>query len=225
MKMAILLFVLLSHVVMHLLAPSNALDEYYDGDVDDKQADKLMSKYSFNLEGSDVSIDKREIVCFDVNQDGRIAVGYKNYWDSAQISVYRSDMTFLYALRFNIDGTYGVMWDTDKLSIYCVRSGVIFIVDDKGNVNSVKKASDSLRRYDVQNISYFANERTINGKRYFLGDLTMDSFSTLSVEQNGECSVLFERTERTKPLIIPLIIIMASVAIAFILIRIIKQKK
>ena len=60
----------------------------------------------------------RLIKCFDVNETGCYAIGYKNNI----IQVYDSFGVFRFGYRFDTDGTYGIELKENSLVIYLGRS-------------------------------------------------------------------------------------------------------
>lgn len=71
--------------------------------------------------------ERRAIDCFDVNDDGLIAMG-SHEWNKKTVSIYDSDGEFKCAYCFNSSGDIGVEWDGDDLIIYFVRSDVAILV-------------------------------------------------------------------------------------------------
>ena len=70
----------------------------------------------------------RLIQCFDVNDDGYYAIGYKNN----TILIYDSNCVFQYGYRFTTEGTYGIAFKGDNIVIYLGRSGIAVEIDSTG---------------------------------------------------------------------------------------------
>ena len=60
---------------------------------------------------------KRAIECFDVNENGIIAIGSSNFKEKS-ICVYTNDGIFQYGYSFKCEGSFGIEMDEDILNIY-----------------------------------------------------------------------------------------------------------
>ena len=78
---------------------------------------------------------ERLIKCFDVNEDGSYAIGYKNN----TIHVYDSLGAFQYGYRFNTEGTYGIVLKENSIVLYLGRSGIAVEIDPAGNCIDAEK--------------------------------------------------------------------------------------
>jgi len=77
----------------------------------------------------------RLIKCFDVNEYGYYAIGYKNN----TIHIYDSLGTFQYGYRFNTDGSYGIVLKEDSIVIYLGRSNIAVEIDPTGKCIGAEK--------------------------------------------------------------------------------------
>ena len=84
---------------------------------------------------------KTMISCFDVNQDGMIAVITDNTGTKAVV-VYDSNNEFVTGYEIDYSGSFGVEWFYDELCIYSVRSGLIYSLNDDGSVDSINKIAN-----------------------------------------------------------------------------------
>lgn len=81
-----------------------------DMELDEQQA--FLSNINLSLVTEEP--EKNAIDCFDVNDDGLIAIGSQNS-TSKIISVYTSDGAFKYGYKFDCDGSFGVEWDNGNI--------------------------------------------------------------------------------------------------------------
>ena len=95
------------------------------------------------------------IVQFDISKDGKVALLTKAFGrDLNHINIYSSSGFFLYAFRIYGSGIFQCEWDSEILNIYSVRGGLIFSVDDSGNVlelYEVKEKSTNRNYYNKLN--------------------------------------------------------------------------
>ena len=94
---------------------------------------------------------KRGIRCFDVNEQGMVAVTQEHGFQSKEICVYSSQGEFLYGYAFKTYGSICVEWDRENVNIYFIRSDELISLDSKGNVLDMKnvpitKKNDGYKR-------------------------------------------------------------------------------
>lgn len=143
--------------------------------------------------------EEKPIICFDVNEDGLIALGSENQ-NRKRICVYSEDMTFLYRINFNCNGAFGFEWNGDDIEIYFVRDRADVIVDRNGNIKVVRSYIESIENEKYFNYVLGATERTVNGAKYTLKTSSgktssgrFGSFPYLCVTmQNGEEKILYD---------------------------------
>ncbi len=92
------------------------------------------SSYGFPVSPADQDVKKRTvdsirlelltkepkpktIRCFDVNENGLIAIGSDELFNVVTVWVYSSEGAFQYGYRFTRNGTYGLRWEKDTLLI------------------------------------------------------------------------------------------------------------
>jgi len=68
------------------------------------------------------------IKCFDVNESGSYAIGFRNN----TIHVYDPLGKFQYGYRFHTEGTYGISLKENSIVIYLGRSGIAAEIDSAG---------------------------------------------------------------------------------------------
>ena len=136
---------------------------------------------------------KRGIKCFDVNDNGLIAIGTSNS-EQKTISVYTADGDFQYGYTFHSSGSFGLEWDSDNLIIYWVRGGVAVCVNREGEIIDVAGIEDSVENNTYWNHSVFAKKRTVGEYTYVLKkDGFIFAYTQLAITNgDGKESVFYE---------------------------------
>ena len=112
---------------------------------------------------------KNKIFCFDVNDDGLVAIGTSNSPD-AYILVYSSDGDFQYGYQFSCDGRFGVEWDGEEILIHFAKGDVAAAFDRDGNNTAVAEIETTTANTYYWNHSIFATRRDKNGLAYVMRD-------------------------------------------------------
>jgi len=132
---------------------------------------------------------KKVIECFDVNEEGLIAIGYGSSGEKA-ICVYTTDGVYQYGYKFKTQGSFGVEWDKDLIMIYFVRSDVAIAVDSLGEVVDIAQIQNTSSNNSYWNKSVRSTKRKIGDVEYSLRnnmgffDLFASSYSQLVVEDS-----------------------------------------
>ena len=109
----------------------------------------------------------RSIVCFDVNDNGKFAIGYSGY-TTRYICIYSPEGEFEYGYKFTSHGMWGVEWSEDNLLVCILRSDMIFELDPMGNVVDVYDILDTEENRKYWDSGIFSPNRTVNNKIYEL---------------------------------------------------------
>lgn len=166
----------------------------------DYLTDKDKSVFFNNVNISLVSEEpiKRAIECFDVNEDGMIALGQKAS-DEKVLCVYSQDGSFEYGYTFNCSGTFGVEWNNDDINIYFTRSDVIITVNRTGEITDILKVQNTTENNYYLNHFIYSSNRIQNNVKYTLKNdigilnIFTSSYSQLIVTKtNGEEFVLYD---------------------------------
>lgn len=178
--------------------------------------------------------EKGLINCFDVNNNGLIAIGSKNS-DKKTICVYTSNGTFLYGYTFNCSSSFGVEWNRDNLTIYFVRSDVAACFDENGKCIEIKKIKDTIANNSYWNNYIFSTKRKIDQNEYILkndmGIFNILAFSysqLIKVNENGLETIIYDVSDTIiiKTLIIFLsVIIFISIVVSMLLKKLITKNK
>lgn len=133
----------------------------------------------------------RLIKCFDVNESGCYAIGYKNN----TIQVFDSFGVFQFGYRFDTDGTYGIALKENSMVIYLGRSNVAVEIDSTGKCVGAEKVFFSKdfvenvmnRTYkQIENVGYYL-ERDIG---IFSGDYSR----LVRIDETGAKTPLYDVT-------------------------------
>lgn len=141
---------------------------------------------------------KKTIECFDVNENGVIAIGCSNF-DNKTVCIYSSDGDFQYGYSFECNGGFGVELYDDILMIYFVRSDVAISVNPMGDVKSILKIQNTSGNNSYWNNSVFSTKREIGDNTYVakndmgLFNVFASSYSQLIITNiNGEERVVYD---------------------------------
>lgn len=111
--------------------------------------------------------EKGKIQCFDVNEQGLIAVGQNGFQDK-EVCIYTSRGEFLYGYRFDCNQSFCVEWDEQTLNLYFVRSGILLSVDAHGQVTEVKAVPDTIDNNTHENSLLYSTERVVGDVTYII---------------------------------------------------------
>lgn len=111
--------------------------------------------------------EKSGILCFDVNEQGMIAVGNKDS-QSKKICIYTSQGEFLYGYTFNCTQSFCVEWDEQHVNIYFIRSDVIISLDSDGNILDIKAVQDTIDNNSYSNSLLYSTKRTVGNTTYLI---------------------------------------------------------
>lgn len=190
------------------------------------EAEKNSVLSNLNIEVCQAEPEKHTIDCFDVNEDGTIALGY-DISSKKVIAIYSNEMVFQYAYQFQCEGLFGVEWDEDILLVYLVRSDVAIAIDADGTIQEALKIQNTGANNTYWNHYVFSNKRIVGDRVYWLkndiGFLNAfsNSYSQLIVENNGENSVVYDAgvEQLLKSVLLFAFFIIFVVCIIFILTR------
>lgn len=122
---------------------------------------------NINISSLKAEPEKRGILCFDVNEQGMIAVGQKGT-QGKEVCVYTSQGEFLYGYAFNCNQSFGVEWDEQHVNIYFVRSDVIISLDSDGNILDIKAVQDTIDNNTYRNSLLYSTTRLVGDNTYLI---------------------------------------------------------
>ncbi len=141
---------------------------------------------------------KKNIDCFDVRNDGAVAILQNRSSNRRVICIYDNKSEFLYGYEFTTTGSAAIEWNDDLLSIYLIRSESIISVDSNGNVVDVSEyeltsEQNSHINYLISSSPRVINEITYTPKNDGIARFLGTSFSKLVVkDDNGTETVFYE---------------------------------
>lgn len=164
-------------------------------DLTEDEISKDLSKINIVLLEEEPS--KKNIDCFDVRNDGTVAILQSRSSNRRVICVYDRKSEFLYGYEFTTTGSAAIEWNDDLLSIYLIRSESIISVDSNGNVVDVSEYE--LTSEQNSHINYLtSSQREVNENTYILQNdgiakFLGTSYSKLVVKDgNGAETVFYE---------------------------------
>ena len=140
---------------------------------------------------------KRELInCFDVNENGLIAVGMEGA-DYKTIVVLDSDGVFLYGYKIKVPTSYAVEWGNDDLNVYFIRGNNIISINKNGIVTGT-----AFVKYTTENDDYLRNTlqstvKIVGEKEYkiksggYFDTLRDGNYTQLIVTENGNETVIY----------------------------------
>ena len=141
---------------------------------------------------------KKAIDCFDVNENGEIAIGSSDF-ENQTVCVYTNDGNFIFGYSFECTGNFGIELDKDVINLYFVRSDVAVTINPTGEIERVCRIQNTAENNSYWNNCVFATKRRIGDTEYTLkNDMKIfnvfaSSYSQLiTTSQNGEESIIYD---------------------------------
>lgn len=141
---------------------------------------------------------KKAIECFDINDNGLIAIGYSDS-DNKTVCIYTSNGDFQYGYNFKCSGKFGIELDENTLNIYFVRSDIAITVNPNGEIEGILQIQDTIENNSYWNNSVFLTRRNTDNNEYILkNDMGIFNIFTSSYSQlialnaNGEESIIYD---------------------------------
>ena len=182
---------------------------------------------------TEIPPEKNMIECFDVNEDGMIALGSQNS-NEKTVSIYKRDGTFQYAYHFTCNGSFGIEWDDSNVIIYFVRSDVAASFDRHGANIEICEIPNTIENNSYWNHSVFSTQRTVGDKQYemkanrgILGFFATSYSRIIENDGNGNTTVLYDvSSEATVRIAVILIgvVLFATFAVYMIVLELKKQQ-
>ena len=166
------------------------------------------------------------ILCFDVNEDGLIAIGKKGF-SRKSVSVYNSSGEYKYSYSFDYEAGFGVEWDGNNLIIYFERSDVAALVDEDGTVLELQEIENTIDNSSYWNNSVFLTQRTVGDHKYVIKNdmgffnIFASSYSQfITVDDQGNQKILHDvNSMQLTRTIIAFVAVVVFVAIGIYVLR------
>ena len=140
----------------------------------------------------------RAIECFDVSENGMIAIGQDGIEEKV-LCVYSSDGEFQYGYTFNCTQSFGVEWDGQDINIYFVRSDVLLTVNKEGEIIDIVKVQNTTENNTYSNYMLCSTERTSGDTKYtirndmgFLNAFSSSYSQLIVTKSTGEEIILYD---------------------------------
>ena len=171
--------------------------------------------------------ERRGIRCFDVNEEGLIAIGQEGP-QSKEVCVYTPQGEFLYGYVFESAQSFGVEWDKQNINLYLVRSDVIVSLDSDANILDIKAVLDTTDNNKYSDSLLYSTERVVGDTTYILrNDLGILNWIALSYSQiitidgTGTERIIYDVNSTQ---LIKMIVVISSVCILFLVIAVIASQ-
>lgn len=142
--------------------------------------------------------EKERITCFDINENGSFAVGVGE-GSVKRVVVYNSDGEYMYAFNFVSDGSFGIEYKGDTISVCYVRGSLCQEINSDGQTVSVKKILDTSDNNDYWSRILYDTEQVVDGKTYSLKGkkfLVFPEYAKVVVtDSEGNEEVLYEAVD------------------------------
>lgn len=141
---------------------------------------------------------KWAIDCFDVAENGDIAIGCSNGNDK-KVYIYSSEGIYKRGYSFDTMGSYGVELEDDILLIYFVRSNVAMALDPAGKIVELAEIENTIENNSYWNNTVNAHKRIVADKEYKVKNnlgifnIFASSYSQLVVtDQTGAEKIIYD---------------------------------
>ena len=174
---------------------------------------------------------KAAIECFDVADNGVIAVGHGSS-NRKNVSIYDGSGKFQYGYTFECYGSFGLEWSGTDLVLYFVRGDVALGVSQDGTISEACYIQNTAENNSHWNSFVFATERNHGDTNYRIENdlgifnLTASNFTRLVVTNaDGDENIIYDvNSEQLFKMIILSVFIVVFVGLAvFAIIRKMKE--
>lgn len=164
--------------------------------------------------------EKKPFVCFDVNDDGMIAIGQDTLGTRKTICIYSKEGAFQYGYTFTSYGSFGVEWDGENLNIYFVRSSKIVLITPEGEVLDVVGVLETIENNSYMNYLLRSKNRTVGETEYSAGNdmgvlnVLASAYSQIGVkDDNGNENVIYDVNSMLRIKIIVITLVFGTLAL------------
>ena len=222
------IYLLLSFVLLLVISTNaikvNAMNTgFFTEDLSDET--KITFVASINISPLSAEPEKRGVLCFDVNEQGLIAIGQTGSQDK-EICVYTSQGEFLYGYTFNCTQSFCVEWDEQHVNIHFIRSDVIISLDSDGNILDIKAVQDTIDNNSHRNSLLYSTTREVGNTTYLIRNdmgifnLIATSYSQIVVKDMAgtECVIYDVNAMQISKIITILVVILSLVSVLVVII-------
>lgn len=162
---------------------------------------------------------KRAFVCFDIADNGNIAIGSKVPLKGRIVCIYDPFGVFLYGFKFNSYGDFGIEFDDDALNIYLVRSDLVVKINTDGDLIEVSELSNTRDSEAYLQSEVFSTKKVNKDTEYLMKNdkgffnLFSSDYSQLQITKEGDVSILYD--VNSKQLVLDLLVFVLILCIVF----------
>lgn len=168
---------------------------------------------------------KQPIVCFDVNDNGLIAIGQKTS-HPPKICVYSSEGIFQYGYTFECVGNFYVEWDKETINIYFVRDDMIVSVNPSGKILDVCRVDATDENISFKKILSQNTQKTVNETKYYIRNhlgifnLFASSYSQMVIQDgSGAENIIYDvNSKQYVKMVVTAILVCAFVVVAVVVV-------
>lgn len=208
-KMCLLLcFMLMLNCYFPIVNAVSLNIETEDLSLDDRQA--LLK--DLNFRPSSDSLGKTGITCFDIREDGTIAVGMSSGND-AKVYLFDSEGVYMWGYSFTPAQAYGVMFHRNSLIVYLCRYDMIVRFALDGTIADIQKVTNYNQLHNELAAVLEQTSKEVNGVQYMLErDIPIGSaYSRLViVDATGARTLFYDATENHLVAQILMVVLSAS---------------
>ena len=130
-------------------------------EVTGEECEKILNNMQFTVVHSETEIEFFPIVCFDVRDDGLVAIGAKKHLTNEGIICVYKDGIFQYGYSFNVGSKFDIRWSNELINIRTDRSSLVLSINREGQVVRVLE--------DLQGqVNFDQRKKVVNGEMYFM---------------------------------------------------------
>ncbi len=187
---------------------------------------ELQIQNNINICVFEQEVSGNTIECFDVNDDGMIALG-TNKSSQKFISIYNSQGVFQYGYQFDCTGSFGIEWDANNIIIYFVRSDIACSVNPIGEIQEILDIKNTSNNNSYWNNNVFSTTRTVGNVKYRMQNdfgilnIFSTSYSQLVIQDsNGQTKIIYDvNAQQLYKLVFEIVCILLFVPICFFTLR------
>lgn len=177
---------------------------------------------------------KAAIKCFDVNENGLIAIGSSDS-EKKTICIYSAEGIFLYGYQFSTPGSFGLAWENDSIIIYFVRSALAVTVNASGEVENILRIEETPENSAYRRDVVFSTTRVVGDYEYIIKndggilDFFAATYSKLVVINGaGEENIIYDVSSELsikRTIILIAVVLYIGVAVIVLARQIIKLRR
>ena len=157
--------------------------------------------------------NKYYIHYYDVDENGRIALGFQSGGTTNYICVYDSDFNFQYGCEFNSYGSFYLEWVDGCLHVHIERSSAVVYLSEDMAVKDVRGVENTYEN-GIYEDNLRSRERQIGNETYRVeGGFAQGRYSRLVKYRGDESTVLYDADSSGIKLWAIVIVIVAGVVL------------